>query len=85
MDAARSLVRLGAKEVIISYRRSEDEMPASADEINEAKEEGVRFQLQTMPTSFITENGKLRKVKFIRTKLSETDETGRRKLGYSNF
>jgi len=79
LDAARSLVRLGAKEVIISYRRSEDEMPASADEINEAKEEGVRFQLQTMPTSFITENGKLRKVKFIRTKLSETDETGRRK------
>lgn len=79
LDAARSAMRLGAKEVVISYRRSEDEMPASADERNEAKEEGVRFQLQTIPITFITENGKLKKIKFIRTKLIEPDETGRKR------
>ncbi|MBQ8239205.1 MAG: FAD-dependent oxidoreductase, partial [Oscillospiraceae bacterium] len=59
MDACRSAVRLGAKEVSIIYRRTVDEMPAEKIEIQEAMEEGVNFRILRNPAEIIGENGKV--------------------------
>jgi glutamate synthase (NADPH/NADH) small chain len=79
MDSARTALRLGAEESIIVYRRSEAELPARAEEVEHAKEEGIQFRLLTNPTEFIGENGQLKKVKGIRMKLGEPDDSGRRR------
>lgn len=79
MDAARCARRLGA-EVTILYRRSEAEMPARAEEVHHAKEEGIRFRLLTAPTSIEgDENGFVRSVRCIEMQLGEPDERGRRR------
>ncbi|MBO4692760.1 MAG: NADPH-dependent glutamate synthase [Bacteroidales bacterium] len=78
MDAARTALRLGA-DVTIIYRRSEKELPARAEEVHHAKEEGVKFQLLTNPTKVIgDENGWVKGVECIRMELGEPDESGRR-------
>ena len=78
MDCARTALRLGAKKSLIIYRRSEKEMPARAEEIEHAKEEGIEFKLLTNPVEFIgDEKGVLKAVKCIKMKLGEPDETGR--------
>ena len=59
MDAARTALRLGAEESIIVYRRSRAEMPARAEEIHHAEQEGVQFYLLTTPLGFYGENGRL--------------------------
>ena len=51
VDAARSALRLGASEVTIAYRRTRDEMPATADEVNEAEDEGSELLILTSPIS----------------------------------
>ncbi|MFC1495086.1 FAD-dependent oxidoreductase [Thermodesulfobacteriota bacterium] len=80
MDAACSAIRLGAREVSIVYRRSETELPAIREEINHAVEEGVNFKFLTTPVEFIDDgNGRLRKVRCIRMKLGEPDDSGRRR------
>ena len=79
MDAARSALRMGAEEVKIIYRRTEKEMPARAEEIRRAKEEGIQFKLLTQPIEFIGENGYVKKIKCIKMKLGEPDESGRRR------
>jgi len=79
IDAARSALRLGVKDVYILYRRSREEMPASPEEIWEAEEEGVKFVFLVNPIEFIGERGKVRRVKLQRIKLGEVDETGRKK------
>ena len=80
MDAARTALRLGAEEVYIIYRRTEREMPARRDEVINAKEEGVKFQLLTQPVKFIgDENEILRGIQCIKMKLGEPDATGRRR------
>jgi len=80
MDSARSALRLGAKEVYIVYRRSEVEMPARKEEIENAREEGVIFHLLTNPVEFIgDEDGWVKKMKCIRMRLGEPDESGRRR------
>jgi len=80
MDSARCSLRLGAKEVYIIYRRSEEEMPARIDEIHRAKEEGIRFELLTNPTKFFgDENGWVREAELLRNKLGEPDSSGRRR------
>ena len=80
MDCARTALRLGAKKSYIIYRRSEKEMPARAEEIEHAKEEGVIFKLLTNPVEFIgDENGLLKAVKCIKMELGEPDESGRRR------
>lgn len=80
MDAARVSLRLGAEEVIVIYRRTEKEMPARAEEIQNAKEEGVKFIFLAQPIEFIgDEKGWVRKIRCIRMRLGEPDETGRRK------
>lgn len=79
MDSARTALRLGAEESIIVYRRSEQELPARREEVEHAKEEGIKFQLLTNPTRIIDENGYLKEVECIRMKLGEPDESGRRR------
>ncbi len=79
MDSSRTALRLGAKESIIVYRRSEEELPARAEEVHHAKEEGIRFQLLTNPIEFVGEDGRLTGVRCIRMELGEPDESGRRR------
>jgi len=80
MDAARCSLRLGAEEVTIVYRRSRAEMPARAEEIENAEAEGVKLQLLTVPVRFIgDESGFLKAMECIRMELGEPDESGRRR------
>lgn len=79
MDSARTALRLGAKESIIVYRRSEEELPARAEEVEHAKEEGIKFHLLTNPIRFAGENGYLKTVACIRMELGEPDDSGRRR------
>ena len=79
MDAARTALRLGA-EVHIVYRRSEEELPARAEEVHHAKEEGIIFDLLTNPTEVLTdEKGNVTGIKCVKMELGEPDESGRRK------
>lgn len=79
MDACRTAVRLGAKEVYVVYRRTEKEMPAEQVEIDEAREEGVVFKFLTNPDVIIGENGKVKEMKLQVMELGEPDESGRRR------
>ncbi|MGQ9455651.1 MAG: NADPH-dependent glutamate synthase [Armatimonadota bacterium] len=78
MDCARTALRLGAQEVTIVYRRSRSEMPARAEEIENAEEEGVRFLLLTNPKRFIGDHrGAVQAIECLRMELGELDESGR--------
>ncbi len=78
MDAARTALRLGA-EVHIVYRRSESELPARAEEVHHAKEEGIIFDILTNPIEIMSnENGWVSGMKCIRIELGEPDASGRR-------
>ncbi|MDJ0857168.1 MAG: NADPH-dependent glutamate synthase [Desulfobacterales bacterium] len=80
MDSARTAMRLGAESVKIVYRRSRDEMPARADEIHHAEEEGIEFFLLTNPTQYIgDERGRLTGMECLRMELGEPDDSGRRR------
>ncbi|MFX1434521.1 MAG: FAD-dependent oxidoreductase, partial [Promethearchaeota archaeon] len=80
MDAARSSIRLGAKKVIIIYRRSEQEMPASREEIERAREEGIEFKFLTVPTKDASgKKVKLAEIECVQMKLGKPDESGRRR------
>ena len=79
-DSARCALRLGAKEVKIVYRRSRKEMPARAEEIENAEEEGIVFEFLTNPKSFIgNERGWVKAMECIRMRLGEPDASGRRR------
>ena len=79
MDAARTALRLGA-EVHIVYRRSEAELPARAEEVHHAKEEGVIFDLLTNPTEIlVNEEDAVAGMKCVRMELGEPDASGRRR------
>ncbi|MBQ7043344.1 MAG: FAD-dependent oxidoreductase [Clostridia bacterium] len=78
MDACRSAVRLGAKEVYVIYRRTRAEMPAEKVEIDEAEEEGVIYKFLNNPVEIIGENGKVKAVKLQVMELGEPDAGGRR-------
>jgi glutamate synthase (NADPH) small chain len=79
MDAARSALRLGAEEVHVIYRRSEAEMPARLEEIENAKEEGVIFDFLTNPTRFIgNDRGRVKAMECVKMELGEPDSSGRR-------
>lgn len=78
MDAARCAVRLGAEEVVIAYRRGEEELPARAEEIRNAKEEGVIFRLLTNPTRILGDGeNRAAGVECVSMELYEPDESGR--------
>lgn len=80
MDAARSALRLGADEVYIVYRRGESELPARAEEVEHAKEEGVIFKLLTNPTKILKgENGFVGGMECVEMTLGEPDASGRRR------
>ncbi len=78
MDAARTALRLGA-EVHIVYRRSEEELPARAEEVHHAKEEGVIFDILTNPIEIVEKDGWVRGIKCVKMELTEADESGRRR------
>ena len=80
MDAARTALRLGAEKVSIIYRRSAAEIPARAEEVEHAKEEGIDFQLLTNPVEVLgDENGWVKGLRCIRMELGEPDASGRRR------
>ena len=79
MDAARTAVRVGYKEVYIAYRRTEAELPARLEEIRHAKEEGVVFKFLYAPSEIIGEDGYVKAMKFDLMELGEPDESGRRR------
>lgn len=78
MDAARTAKRLGAEEVYIVYRRSEEELPARAEEVHHAKEEGIIFKLLNNPCAIHGEDGWVTGIEVIKQELGEPDESGRR-------
>ena len=85
IDVARTALRLGAEDVTIVYRRSRDEMPAAADEIAEAEEEGVRFMYLAAPVEVLG-SGKISGMKVEVMELGEADAKGRRKpVGTGKF
>ncbi len=79
VDAARTAHHLGASEVTIMYRRSKDEMPANAREVEEAEHEGVRIEFLVSPKRILGENDRVSEIECVKTRLDEPDETGRRK------
>ncbi len=89
MDAARTALRGGAKEVHVIYRRTEAEMPARAEEIAHAREEGIIFDLLTNPVEILGDDqDRVRAIKCLRYELGEPDASGRRSpvaIGGSEF
>lgn len=80
MDAARSAKRLGAENVYIVYRRSEEEMPARVEEVHHAKEEGIEFKLLNNPVKINGDDeGWVDSVTCIKMELGEPDASGRRR------
>lgn len=80
MDAARCAKRLGAEEVYIVYRRSEAELPARAEEVEHAKEEGIIFRTLTNPVAILAgENKSVASIRCLQMELGEPDESGRRR------
>lgn len=78
VDAARSALRLGAKEVYIAYRRTRDEMPATGEEIAEAEAEGVKIMYLVAPVEIKSENGNVSAISMTTQVLTEADNSGRR-------
>ena len=78
MDSARTALRLGADEVFLAYRRSEDEMPARREEVHHAREEGVRFEMLCSPTGILGRDGFVTGMQATRMELGEPDASGRR-------
>jgi glutamate synthase (NADPH/NADH) small chain len=80
MDSARCALRLGNEKVTIVYRRSRDEMPARAEEVENAEAEGIVFELLTNPVEIYgDDNGWVRGMRCIRMELGEPDASGRRR------
>lgn len=80
MDAARTALRLGSEHVYLIYRRSREEMPARAEEIVHAEEEGIEFVLLSNPIRYIgDEKGFVKQVECIKMQLGEPDSSGRRR------
>lgn len=80
MDAARTAYRLGAKDVYIVYRRSMNELPARAEEVHHAEEEGIQFKILTNPVAINgDENGNVKSMTCLKYELGEPDASGRRR------
>jgi len=78
MDAARTALRKGADEVSVVYRRSRAEMPANAEEVEQAEEEGVKFVFLTAPVGIREVDGRVNCMACIKMELGEPDDSGRR-------
>ena len=79
VDAARTARRLGAGEVYIAYRRTRDEMPATAEEIAEAEAEGIRVMYLVSPRSIESAGGRVTGIRMVNQVLGGSDPSGRRK------
>jgi glutamate synthase (NADPH/NADH) small chain len=79
MDAARTALRLGAKNAYLVYRRSMDELPARKEEIHHAIEEGIQFKLLTNPVEIVGDEGWVKSLKCVQMELGEPDASGRRR------
>jgi NADH-quinone oxidoreductase subunit F len=79
VDAARTALRLGAGSVTVVYRRTRAEMPAYAEEVEEAEKEGVKFEFLAAPLELEVKKGKLASVRCRRMELGEFDRSGRRR------
>lgn len=78
MDAARTAIRLGAEEVFLVYRRTQDEMPARHEEVHHASAEGVVFKMLCSPTEIVGHEGFVTGIVATRMELGEPDSSGRR-------
>ena len=79
MDAVRTALRTGSAHPFIVYRRSLDEMPANAEEIEECREEGIEIMTLTNPVRVIAEGGRVKAIECLRMRLGEPDRSGRRR------
>ncbi len=79
MDSVRTALRNGSKKPFIIYRRSEAEMPANAEEIEECREEGVEIMTLTNPVRVVETDGRVTAIECIRMQLGEPDDSGRRR------
>lgn len=79
IDAARTAKRLGAREVMILYRRTRNEMPALPHEIEAAEREEIKFHFLVAPKRIIGENSKVKAIECLRMRLGEPDASGRRR------
>ena len=79
MDTARSALRVGAREVVLVYRRTREEMPADTEEVERALEEGVRIHCLAAPKRVLVEEGAVKGVEFLKTEPAEPDASGRRR------
>ena len=79
IDAARTALRIGADKVSILYRRTEAEMPARDEEIEDAREEGVEIRFLTLPKEVVVKDGKAVGITCIKMELGEPDDSGRRR------
>ncbi len=79
IDAARTAIRLGAQHVTVIYRRTREEMPAYAEEIEEALQEGVVLRTLVNPEEFVVEEGSVTGIRLRAMKLGEFDRSGRRR------
>lgn len=80
LDAIRSALRLGARKAYVIYRRSDAEMPARAEEVHHARQEGIDFQMLTAPVEFLSDGkGWLTGARCVRMELGEPDSSGRRR------
>ena len=79
VDAAKTALGLGTKEVTILYRRSREVMPANPWEVKEAEDEGVTIEFLVSPKKILGENGEVFAIECVRMQLGELDETGRAK------
>ncbi len=79
MDAVRSARRLGSEKAFIIYRRSMEEMPSRPEEIKECREEKIPIKTLTQPVRFVSNNGRVNAIECTKMRLTEPDESGRRK------
>lgn len=79
MDVARTAVRLGAEEVTVVYRRTENEMPAGEEEVVEAREEGVKIITLASPREFLGKDGHVTGIHMVRRELADYGNDGRRR------
>jgi NADPH-dependent glutamate synthase beta subunit-like oxidoreductase len=79
IDTARSALRLDPERIIVMYRRSREEMPASPEDLEDALREGVMIRYLKAPTKIIVEAGRVRGVELMEMELGEIDDTGRRR------
>jgi glutamate synthase (NADPH/NADH) small chain len=78
IDSARTALRLGAEEVFLVYRRTEDEMPARKEEVHHARQEGVEFKMLCSPVAVVGRDGFVTGMIATRMELGEPDSSGRR-------